>query len=120
MKRALTDSWVLAKCSNVGNRRPADQTPCLICGSTKRDLSVVVNETVHIKARITRVAVRSQITKKYFIPGAILLTFASAFTGLMTNNLLLGIGIGVALGAASLILGLRASTKMIDRDSSDT
>jgi MFS superfamily sulfate permease-like transporter len=63
--------------------------------------------------------VRCEITKKYFIPGAIA-TFAGAFTGLMTNNLLLGIGIGVALGAASLILGLRASTKMIvDRDSSD-
>jgi hypothetical protein len=86
----------------LSNRRPADQTPCLICGSTKRDLSVVVNETVHIKARYTRVAVRFQITKKYFIPGTIA-TFASAFTGLMINNLLLGIGIGVALGAASLI-----------------
>jgi uncharacterized OB-fold protein len=114
----VTDSWVSAKCSNCGNRRPADQTSCLKCGSTRRDLSVVVNETVHIKARTTRVAVRSQIIKKYFIPSAIA-TFASAFTGLMTNNLLLGIGIGVALGAASLILGLRASTKIIDRDSSD-
>jgi hypothetical protein len=37
----------------------------------------------------------------------------------MTNNLGLGIGIGLALEAASLILGLRASTKIIDRDSSD-
>jgi len=37
----------------------------------------------------------------------------------MTNNLGLGIGIGLALGAASLILGLKASTKIIDRDSSD-
>jgi hypothetical protein len=73
---------------------------------------------IDIKARITRVAARCEITKKYFIPGAIA-TFAGAFTGLMTNNLLLGIGIGVALGAASLILGLRASTKIIDRDSSD-
>jgi hypothetical protein len=54
--------------------------------------------------------------KKYFIPGAVE-TFAGAFTGLMTNNLLLGIGIGVALGAASLLLGLRTSTKIIDRDS---
>ena len=97
---------------------PADRTSCLIRGSTKRDLSVVLNDTVHIKARIKCIAVRSQITKKCFIPGAIL-TFASAFAGLMTNNLGLGIGIGLALEAASLILGLRASTKIIDRDSSD-
>jgi hypothetical protein len=114
----VTHSLVSAKCSNCGNLRPADQTPCLICASTKIDLSLVANETVHIKARITRVAVRCEITKKYFIPGAIA-TFAGALTGLMTNNLLLGIGIGVALGAASLILGLRALTKIIDRDSSD-
>lgn len=37
----------------------------------------------------------------------------------LTNNLGLGIGIGLALEAASLILGLKASTKIIDRDSSD-
>jgi hypothetical protein len=37
----------------------------------------------------------------------------------MTNNLLLGIGMGVALEAASLILGLMASTKIVDRDSPD-
>jgi hypothetical protein len=106
----VTDSWVSAKCSNCGIRQPADQTPCPKCGSTRRDLSVVLNETVHIKAKTTRVTVRSQIVKKYFIPAAIA-TFASAFTGLMTNNLLLGIGIGVALGGASLILGLRALDK---------
>ena len=98
---------------------PSDRTSCLIRGSTKRDLSVVLNDTVHIEARIKCIAVRSQITKKCLIPGAIL-TFASAFAGLMTNNLGLGIGIGLALeAAASLILGLRASTKIIDRDSSD-
>lgn len=114
----VTDSSVSAKCSDCGNPRPTDQTLCLISGSIKKDLSVVVNETVHAKERINRVAVRSQITKKYFIPSAIV-TFASAFTGLMTNNLGLGIGIGLALEAASLILGLRASTKIIDRDSSD-
>jgi len=87
-------------------------------GSTKKDLSVIINDAVHIKERITHVAVRSQIIKKYFVPGAIA-RFAGAFTGLMTNNLLLGIGMRVALGAASLILGLKASTKIIDRDSSD-
>jgi recombinational DNA repair protein RecR len=114
----VTDSSVSAKCSNCCNLLPADRNSCLICGSTKRDLSVVLNDTVHIKARIKHIAVRSQITKKYFIPGAIL-TLASAFTGLMTNSLGLGIGIGLALAAASLILGLRASTKIIDRDSSD-
>ncbi len=56
-------------------------------GSIKKDLSVVVNETVHTKERINRVAVRSQITKKYFIASAIVtfVTFASAFTGLMTT-----------------------------------
>jgi hypothetical protein len=73
-------------------------------GSLK-NLLVVVNDAVHIKERITRLAVRPQIIKKYFIPSAIA-TFTGAFTGLMTNNLLLGIGMGVALGA-SLILGLR-------------
>jgi hypothetical protein len=60
------------------------ETLCIISGSIKKDLSVVVNETVHAKERINRVAVRSQITKKYFIPSAIV-TFASAFTGLMTT-----------------------------------
>ena len=54
--------------------------------------------------------------KKYFIPGSIA-TFASAFTGLITNNAFLGIGI--ALWIASLILGLRASSKIIDRTVSE-
>ncbi|HEU4448281.1 MAG TPA: hypothetical protein VFR94_26670 [Nitrososphaeraceae archaeon] len=40
-------------------------------------------------------------------------------SSLITNNLRLGIGIGLALGAASLILGLKASTKIIDRDCSN-
>lgn len=72
---------------------------------------------LHIKERVERVAVRSQILKKYFIPATIA-TFASAFTGLITNNVLVGIGIGIALRIASLILGLRASTEIIDRTSS--
>ena len=78
--------------------------------STKRDLSVVLNDTVHIKARIKCIAVRSQITKKCFIPGAIL-TFASAFTGLMTNNLGLGIGIGLALESSIIDFGIKSLDK---------
>ncbi len=73
---------------------------------------------VHIKERIDCVGIRSQIIKKYFIPGSIA-TFASAFTGLITNNVLLGIGIGIALGIASLILASRASKKIIDRANSE-
>jgi hypothetical protein len=75
----------------------------LICGSIKKDLSVVVNETVYIKERIDRVGVRFQIIKKSLFPCAIA-TFASAFTGPITNNVFLGIGI--VLGIASLILEL--------------
>ena len=82
----------------------------MIRGSTKRDLSVVLNDTVHIKARIKCIAVRSQITKKCLIPGAIL-TFASAFAGLMTNNLGLGIGIGLALERSIIDFGIKSLDK---------
>jgi hypothetical protein len=118
-KSDLTDSLVSANVKSAAINGPPDYTPCLICRSIKRDPSLVVNETVPIKARITRLAASSEITKKYFIPSAIA-TFAGPFTGLMTNNLLLGVGIGVALRAASLILGSSAPTKIAHRDSSDT
>jgi hypothetical protein len=50
----------------------------------------VVDETVHIKARITGVAARCEITKEYFIRGAVAI-FAGTSTGLLTKNPLLGI-----------------------------
>jgi hypothetical protein len=102
----LTDSSVSAKCSDCGTPRHTVQTLYLICGIIKKDLSVAVNEAIYIKERIDRVGVMSQIIKKYFIPCAIA-TFASAFTGPITNNVFLCIGIDIALGIASLILGLQ-------------
>jgi ribosomal protein L36 len=114
----LTDSSVSARCSDCGTPRRTDRTLYLICEIIEKDLSAVVNETVYIKERIDRVGVRSQIIK-YFIPCAIA-TFASAFTGPITNKQCVPRYRYRYYSRNSIIdLEIRASIKIIDRASSE-
>src|SRR5215216_771412 len=90
----------------------------LICGSIKKDLSVVVNETVYIKERIDRVGVRSQIIKKYFYS---LCNCNICKRVYWANNKQCVPRYRYRYCSRDSIieLGIRASTKIIDRASSE-
>jgi hypothetical protein len=101
------------RCSACGEPLSLDHVgPCPKCGDTRKTHDVHIQETVHAHASLAWQHIHEYYERhKVLLPFVLVITVASPFLGLVLAGWP-GIVVGLVIGLATFLLGLRAVTKV--------